>query len=106
MTQELVRLGFTEMDAETAVQGVGQPSLPACLDWLCLHLPEEDLPPAFAPGHPSLPGFCPLSLKDQLQPRPNPNLIVLLQERNDFNAHRCPSKAAIPCCSCVAHMQT
>ena len=52
MRQELVRLGFTEMDAETAVQGVGQPSLPACLDWLCLHLPEEDLPPAFAPGYP------------------------------------------------------
>lgn len=50
MKQELQRLGFTDTDAETAVEAVGQASLPACLDWLCLHLPEEDLPPAFAPG--------------------------------------------------------
>lgn len=54
VTDELQRLGFTEGDGERAVQGVGQASLAACLDWLCLHLLEEDLPPAFAPGGESL----------------------------------------------------
>ena len=64
VTDELQRLGFTEGDAETAVQGVGQASLPACLDWLCLHLPEEDLPPVFAPGGESV--LLPISELDAL----------------------------------------
>ena len=48
--QELQQLGFSEQDAETAVNSLAQPSLATCLDWLCLHIPEEELPTAFAPG--------------------------------------------------------
>lgn len=48
--QELQQLGFSEQDAETAVNSLAQPSLATCLDWLCLHIPEEELPAAFAPG--------------------------------------------------------
>lgn len=50
IAQELQALGFTEQDAETAVTSVPLPSLATCLDWLCLHIPEEELPTAFAPG--------------------------------------------------------
>ena len=48
--KELQRLGFAEDDSHAAVDGAGGVSLGACLDWLCLNLPEEDLPAAFAPG--------------------------------------------------------
>jgi hypothetical protein len=47
---ELQGLGFTEQDAESAINSVSHPSLAVCLDWLCLHIPEEELPLAFAPG--------------------------------------------------------
>ena len=51
---ELQGLGFSQQDAESALAVVSHPSLAACLDWLCLHIPEEELPAAFAPG--MLPG--------------------------------------------------
>ncbi len=47
---ELQELGFTEQDAESAINNVSHPTLAVCLDWLCLHIPEEELPLAFAPG--------------------------------------------------------
>eukprot|EP00887_Chlorella_sp_A99_P002300 scaffold10.g2300.t1 len=52
---ELVVLGFQASDAEAAVaaavrSGGGGGGLGACLDWLCLNLPEEQLPANFAPG--------------------------------------------------------
>ena len=50
IVQELQQLGFSQQDAETAVTSCAQPSLATCLDWLCLHIPEEELPTAFAPG--------------------------------------------------------
>lgn len=50
IVQELQQLGFCEQDAETAVNSLAQPTLATCLDWLCLHIPEEELPAAFAPG--------------------------------------------------------
>jgi len=52
ITCELQELGFTEQDAESAINSVSHPSLAVCLDWLCLHIPEEELPLAFAPGKP------------------------------------------------------
>ena len=54
MLDDLVVLGFYPEDAEAAVQAVGggsaSASLTACLDWLCLNLPEDRLPSNFAPG--------------------------------------------------------
>ncbi|KAA6421632.1 MAG: putative ATP-dependent RNA helicase DHX57 [Trebouxia sp. A1-2] len=50
ITSELQGLGFTEQDAESAINSVSHPNLAVCLDWLCLHIPEEELPLAFAPG--------------------------------------------------------
>lgn len=50
VAQELQQLGFSEQDAETAVISLPHPTLPTCLDWLCLHIPEDELPTAFAPG--------------------------------------------------------
>lgn len=50
ITCELQALGFTEQDAESAINSVSHPNLAVCLDWLCLHIPEEELPLAFAPG--------------------------------------------------------
>ena len=47
---DLQGLGFTEQDAESAINSVSHPNLAVCLDWLCLHIPEEELPLAFAPG--------------------------------------------------------
>jgi hypothetical protein len=65
----LAALGFADADTEAALaaaQGAaGGAALEACLNWLCMHVPEADLPPAFAPGAapPSardvrLPPFC------------------------------------------------
>ena len=50
-------LGFTHKDVAAAVAAVaatqegGRLSLPAALDWLCIHVPEEHLPAAFAAGN-------------------------------------------------------
>ncbi len=55
---KLAALGFAADDvgdalAATGTSGVaGGQALEACLDWLCMHLPEADLPPAFGPGGP------------------------------------------------------
>jgi hypothetical protein len=50
----LAALGFADADAEAALAAAGGAAggavLEACLDWLCMHVPEADLPPAFAPG--------------------------------------------------------
>lgn len=50
LTQELQQLGFTEQDAESAISSVPHATLAVCLDWLCLHISEDELPLAFAPG--------------------------------------------------------
>ena len=57
IASQLEGLGFAEADALIAVQAVrqacgseGNVPLVAALDWLCLHLPEEHLPAAFAAG--------------------------------------------------------
>ena len=50
----LEALGFTHKDvaaAAAATQEGGRLSLPAALDWLCIHVPEEHLPAAFAAGN-------------------------------------------------------
>ena len=94
-----MRLGFTEMDAETAVQGVGQPSLPACLDWLCLHLPEEDLPPAFAPGHPpslNFPYAFALAYSE-------PELAVLAYSGSPLSVHPVQAWSVFPCTLRLLH---
>lgn len=56
MAAKLAGLGFAADDvadalAVAAAAGAanGQ-ALEACLDWLCMHVPEVDLPPAFGPG--------------------------------------------------------
>ena len=49
----LEALGFTRKDVAAAVattQEGGRLTLPAALDWLCMRVPEEHLPPAFAAG--------------------------------------------------------
>ena len=51
---QLRNLGFGDSDAQDAVaitiaEG-GHPSLEAALDWLCLHVPETNLPARFAAG--------------------------------------------------------
>lgn len=51
---QLRSLGFDSTYAEDAVaisiaEG-GRPSLEGALDWLCLHVPETDLPARFAAG--------------------------------------------------------
>ena len=58
---QLRSLGFGDSDAQDAVaitiaEG-GQPRLEAALDWLCVHVPEPDLPARFAAGkvHPAAP---------------------------------------------------
>ena len=57
LTRQLQQLGFGERDAAAAVRALGDgvaagvdTALPSALDWLCLSLPEERLPKAFAPG--------------------------------------------------------
>jgi uncharacterized UBP type Zn finger protein len=57
LARELVGLGFGERDAAAAVKAVGGggggsgvDDVTAALDWLCLSLPEDRLPRAFAPG--------------------------------------------------------
>lgn len=55
LAAELAGLGFEERDAAAAAKAVGGGggagvALPAALDWLCLSLPEDRLPRAFAPG--------------------------------------------------------
>ena len=52
---QLRSLGFGDSDAQDAVaitiaEG-GQPSLEAALDWLCVHVPEPNLPARFAAGN-------------------------------------------------------
>ena len=52
---QLCSLGFGDSDAQDAVaitiaEG-GQPSLEAALDWLCVHVPEPNLPARFAAGN-------------------------------------------------------
>jgi len=45
--RQLLRSGFSEEQADLARQALPPPLTPAsCLDWLCLHLPESELPPA------------------------------------------------------------
>ena len=51
---QLRSLGFGDSDAQDAVaitiaEG-GQPRLEAALDWLCVHVPEPNLPARFAAG--------------------------------------------------------
>ncbi|KAJ3415050.1 ATP-dependent RNA helicase dhx29 [Chytridiales sp. JEL 0842] len=43
----LLKLGFTTTDAEKAMQATGGGSLTNTLDWLCLHLPADELPTGF-----------------------------------------------------------
>lgn len=57
LSRQLAQMGFGERDAAAAVRAVGgglaegaDAALPSALDWLCLSLPEERLPKAFAPG--------------------------------------------------------
>ena len=51
---QLRSLGFDTTHAEDAVAITiaeeGRPSLKGALDWLCLHVPETDLPARFAAG--------------------------------------------------------
>lgn len=52
---QLRSLGFEDSDAQDAVaitiaEG-GQPRLEAALDWLCVHVPEPNLPARFAAGN-------------------------------------------------------
>ena len=53
---QLAGLGFAAADVGEALAAVsvagpaGGGALEACLDWLCMHVPEADLPPAFGPG--------------------------------------------------------
>ena len=54
-TVQLQALGFTADQAAMASAAVCRSddiSMSNALDWLCLHLPTEALPPAFAPGDP------------------------------------------------------
>ena len=52
LLDELLLLGFGEGHARRAVAACGGrgASLPAALDWLCLNVPEDELPVNFAPG--------------------------------------------------------
>ncbi len=59
-------LGFASADVDdalaVAIAQDGRPSLETALDWLCLNVPEDDLPPVFAAGphctNPLLFGIC------------------------------------------------
>ena len=48
LVEELVALGFSSRDSASAASECN--SLPSALDWLCLNLPEEQLPSSFAAG--------------------------------------------------------
>ncbi|KFM23075.1 Putative ATP-dependent RNA helicase DHX57 [Auxenochlorella protothecoides] len=51
VASEARRLGFSEAAVATAMQVLGPAvSLMQALDWLCLNIPEEELPTRFAPG--------------------------------------------------------
>lgn len=53
LLDELALLGFSQGHARRAImacRGSGAVSLPAALDWLCLNMPEDELPSNFAPG--------------------------------------------------------
>jgi hypothetical protein len=51
---KLRNLGFASADVDdalaVAIAQDGRPSLETALDWLCVNVPEEDLPPGFAAG--------------------------------------------------------
>lgn len=55
---KLMALGFAADDVTDALAATGTSgaaggqALEACLDWLCMHMPEADLPLAFGPGGP------------------------------------------------------
>lgn len=52
---KLTALGFAADDVTDALAATGTSggqAVEACLDWLCMHLPEADLPLAFGPGGP------------------------------------------------------
>ena len=52
--EKLRGLGFAQVDVEDAlaisVAQKGRPDLEMALDWLCLNVQEEELPPAFRAG--------------------------------------------------------
>ena len=59
LLQQLQQLGFRSQDATAALRAAGPEigaaaaaggALQQLLDWLCLHLPDDRLPPGFAPG--------------------------------------------------------
>jgi ATP-dependent RNA helicase DHX57 len=51
LVQELAELGFAEAAARRAAAALGgRATLADALDWLCLRLPEAELPANFAPG--------------------------------------------------------
>lgn len=51
VARQLQRLGFAEHDVIAALaQEGGRPTVPASLDWLCLHVPHDRLPKRFAAG--------------------------------------------------------
>ena len=50
LSEGVPQLGFAEQGAESAINSVPHATLAVCLDWLCLHIPEDELPLAFAPG--------------------------------------------------------
>lgn len=56
MAAQLAGLGFAAADVSEALDAVAAAgaanggALEACLDWLCMNVPEADLPPAFGPG--------------------------------------------------------
>ncbi|KAK9846310.1 hypothetical protein WJX81_001334 [Elliptochloris bilobata] len=71
----LAGLGFAPGDvgdamAAVAVSGAaGAAALEACLDWLCMHVPEGELPPAFGPGAEGRPvGVLHSTLRGALRP--------------------------------------
>ncbi|KAJ2402566.1 helicase [Coemansia sp. RSA 2559] len=44
---ELVKLGFRKIHVDEALTHTGRTSREQALDWLCIHLPEDDLPEKF-----------------------------------------------------------
>ncbi|KAJ3111071.1 hypothetical protein HDU96_006010 [Phlyctochytrium bullatum] len=47
MVEGLKKLGFIELHAVEATEYAS--NLESCIEWLCRHVPEDDLPPTFAP---------------------------------------------------------